>query len=70
MSMRPSTFGRFDRQAIYYREPPARRLGVILSIFFLLSLATVAALTSARAGNGEQDGARNPMVALPQSTTH
>ena len=67
MSMRPSTFGRLDREAIYYREPPARRLGVILSIFFLLSLATVAAFTSARA---EQDQARSPMVTLPQSTTH
>ena len=69
MSVRPSMFGRFGREA-YHREPPARRLAVLLSTLFLLSLAAVATLTSARAGNGERDGARSTMVALPQGTTH
>ena len=70
MSMRFSMLGKLDRNAIYDREPPARRLAVMLSTLFLLSLATVAAFTSARAGSGEQDQARSAMVTLPQSTTH
>jgi len=63
--MRHSTFGRFDRQTIYYREPPARRLGVILSSLFLLSLATVASVTSIQAGNGQQDSARVAIASMP-----
>jgi hypothetical protein len=56
MTMRAAAFGRIDREAISYREPPARRLGVILSALFLLSLSTVATLTTMQARNGEQDG--------------
>jgi hypothetical protein len=69
MTMRPSTFGRFDRDAIYYREPPARRLAVILSSLFLLSLATGASVTSIQAGNGQQDGGRVAIASMPTSTT-
>jgi hypothetical protein len=65
MSMRPSSFGRFDRRTIYYREPPARRLAVILSLIFLLSLSSVATLTSVRATGGEEDSAGVSMVDLP-----
>jgi hypothetical protein len=56
--MRSPMFARFDRQAVYYREPPARRLAVILSLLFLLSLAAVAAITTARAETVRQDPAR------------
>ena len=68
--MRTSMFVKLDRNAIQYRDTPARRLAVILSILFLLSLSTVAAVTSIRAGNGEQDAARIPIAPLPPSTTH
>ena len=70
MSMRPARFAKFDRGAIYYRNPPARRLGVILSTLFLISLATFASVTTVRARNGEQGGARSPDINLPASTTH
>jgi hypothetical protein len=66
--MRPSTFGGFDRQAIHHREPPARRLGVIVSIIFLLSLSSVATLTSVRAKAAEQYPTRASMIALPSSS--
>jgi hypothetical protein len=68
--MLPSTFGRFERQAIHYREPPARRLGVILSIVFLLSLSFVATLTSVRAKGGGQDSAGISMLALRSGSGH
>ena len=50
MSMRHS--------ANFNREPPARRIGVILSILFLASVGTVATVTGARAGAPEQADAR------------
>jgi hypothetical protein len=65
MTMRPSPFGRFDRQAVYYREPPARRLAVILSVIFLLSLSSVATLTSVRSKGVEQDSSGVSMIARP-----
>ena len=69
MSIRPAMSGKFDRKAIYYREQPARRLGVILSTLFLVSLATIASVTTVRARNGDQGGARVTIVAPPASTT-
>ena len=68
--MRFSMFGKLDRDVFYYREPPARRLGVILSTLFLLSLATIASVTTVRARNGDQDGGRVAVVASPMGTTH
>lgn len=50
------------------REPPARRIGVILSILFLASLGTVASMTSASAGAQDQSGARTAIAALPSAT--
>jgi hypothetical protein len=46
--MRGSQFSKFDRELIYYRARPARRTAVSLSILFLLGLAALAALTTAR----------------------
>ena len=66
--MRPSNFGRVDRQAVYYREPPARRLAEILSLIFLLSLSSVATLTSVRDKGSEQVSAGVSMIALPSGT--
>jgi hypothetical protein len=68
--MRPAMFGKFESEAVYYRERPARRLGVILSTLFLLSLAAVASITSMRASNRAQDGAPVASVALPAAATH
>jgi len=70
MSMRPSIFGRFDRETIHYREAPARRFAVILATLFLLSLAAVAAATSLRAGNGGHDVAPIAGATLATSATH
>ena len=53
--------------ATFNREPPARRIGVILSILFLASLGTVASMTSARAGNPEQADAPTAVAALPSA---
>ena len=60
MSMRPS--------ASLNREPPARRIGVIVSILFLASLGTVASMTSARAGGPEQADAPIAGTASPSAT--
>jgi hypothetical protein len=68
MSMRHATFGGFDSQTIHGREQPARRLGVIVSIIFLLSLSSVATLTSVRAKAAEHDSTRASMIALPSSS--
>ena len=51
------------------REPPARRIGVILSILFLASLGTVATITSMRSGGHEQAEARIAITALPSAST-
>jgi hypothetical protein len=67
MSMRPSLFD-LDRGALSNREPPARRIGVILSILFLTSLGTVATMTSARVGGHDQADARIGITALPSAT--
>ncbi|HEV7661409.1 MAG TPA: hypothetical protein VGO55_16340 [Allosphingosinicella sp.] len=66
--MRPSLFADLDRITLSNREPPARRIGVILSILFLASLGTVATVTSARAGGHEQAGARIAITAQPSAT--
>lgn len=60
MSMRPSSN--------FNREPPARRIGVILSILFLASLGTVASMTSTSAGAQDQGEAPTAIAALPSAT--
>lgn len=62
MSMRPSLFAGLARNTLSNREPPSRRIAVILSILFLASLGTVATLTHARADSHEQADAR---IAIP-----
>ena len=52
--MHLSPFDDLTRGTLSRREPPSRRIGVILSILFLTSLGTVATLTSTRAGAHEQ----------------
>ena len=52
--MRSSIFSRFDRNQTYYRERPARRVAEGFSLVFLLSVAFVATLTTARADAGGQ----------------
>jgi hypothetical protein len=54
MSMHHSPFDDLDRSIVSNREPRARRIGEILSILFLVSLGTVATVTSTRAGAHEQ----------------
>lgn len=65
--MRHALLGQFDGQ-VYRREP--RRLAVILSSLFLLSLSAVATLTTVGARNGAQDAARMPIVAISPNTAH
>ncbi|MBV9883360.1 MAG: hypothetical protein JO276_10160 [Sphingomonadaceae bacterium] len=67
--MRSSMFARFDRETIHHREPPARRLAVILSLLFLLSLAAVATVTTVRK-NGEEQSPRVAIADLSASATH
>lgn len=52
--MHLSPFDDLDRGIVSNREPRARRIGEILSILFLVSLGTVATVTSTRAGAHEQ----------------
>ena len=66
--MHLSPFDDLNRGTLSSREPPSRRIGVILSILFLTSLGTVATLTSARAGAHEQADAPIAITALPSAT--
>ena len=66
--MHLSPFDDLNRGILSSREPPSRRLGVILSILFLTSLGTVATLTSARAGAHEQADAQLAITAQPSAT--
>jgi hypothetical protein len=68
MSMHLSPFDDLDSGTLSNREPPARRIGVILSILFLASLGTVATVTNARVGGHEQADARTDIAALPSAT--
>ena len=68
--MRTPILVRLNRGATYDREPPARRLAVILSILFLLSLASVAMVTTMRAKNVEQDSARIAITDASGTATH
>lgn len=61
--MHLSPFDDLERGTLSSREPPARRIGVILSILFLASLGTVATVTNARADGSEQAGARIAITA-------
>jgi len=68
MSMRTSMFADLNRGTLSKGESPARRIGVILSILFLGSLATAATMTSARAG--DQQPADTPVTSsLPYVTS-
>jgi hypothetical protein len=62
MSMHLSPFDDLDRGTLANREPRARRIGEIISILFLVSLGTVATVTSARAD------AQFAVTAMPSST--
>ena len=48
--MHLSPFDDLNRGTFSNREPRARRIGEILSILFLVSLGTIATVTSTRAG--------------------
>jgi hypothetical protein len=67
--MRPSLLGKLDRNAIYYREPPARRRANLVSILFLLSLSGFAAVTSVQTRAGEQDDSRISIADLQAGAT-
>jgi hypothetical protein len=67
MSMHLSPFDNLNRGPLADREPPARRIGVILSILFLTSLGTIATLTGARAGAHEQADAPIAITAPPSA---
>lgn len=64
--MHLSPFDDLHRGTLSNREPPSRRIGVILSILFLTSVGMAATLTSARAGAHEQADAR---IATAQPST-
>lgn len=66
--MHLSPFDDLDSGTLANREPPSRRIGVILSILFLTSLGTAASLTSARAGAYEQAKAPIAVTASPAAT--
>jgi hypothetical protein len=68
MSMHLTPFDDLDSGTLANREPPSRRIGVILSILFLTSLGTVASVTSARAGAYEQADAPIAITASPTAT--
>ena len=51
------------------RESPARRIGEILSILYLASLGTVAAMTSVPARGHAQADAQIAVTAAPSVTT-
>jgi hypothetical protein len=68
MSMHLSPFDDLDSDTLSNREPPARRIGVVLSILFLASVGTAATLTSAHTGGSAQADARIAVTALPSAT--
>jgi hypothetical protein len=55
--VRSFVFSRFDRDRIYHRQRPARRIAEGFSLLFLLSLAAIATLTTAPAGHSEHRAA-------------
>ena len=57
-----------DTGSLPTRESPARRIGVILSIVFLVSVGMVAKVTSARASDQGQADTQVAAVALPSAT--
>ena len=65
---RQVTMRRASENVLSRRESPARRIGAIVSFLFLVSLGTVATLTSTRAGAREQVDAPVAMTALHAST--
>ena len=66
--MHLSPFDDLNRGALSRRETPARRIGEILSILFLVSLGTIATVTSTRAGAHEQADAGTTITALSSAT--
>ena len=66
--MRSCQFADLNRAILCHREPPSRRIGVILSILFLTSLGAVATLTGTPAGAAEQADAQIAITALPSVT--
>ena len=66
--MHLTPFDDLDGGSLSDRGPGARRIAEILSILFLVSLGTVATLTSARAGAHEQSDARIAITAQAAAT--
>lgn len=66
--MHHSPFDDLDRGTLASRESPARRIGVALSILFLVSVGMVAKVTNARAGGQEQAGAPTAVTSLASAT--
>lgn len=68
--MSGSVLARLSREAIHHREPPARRLAVLLSALFLLTLATVATFTTVQAQHEAEAAPRTTIAELPGAATH
>ena len=66
--MHLTPFDDLDRDILSDRGPMARRIGEIVAILFLVSLGTMASLTSARAGAHEKADARIAITASPSDT--
>ena len=64
--MRPSLYGDLDRDTCCTRETPARRIGVIVSFLFLMSLGTLVTLTSVP-GGGQVQAGQVSVAALPSA---
>ena len=62
--MSGSMLARLSREAIHHREPPARRLAVLLSTLFLLSLGAVATVTTVQARHGAEAAPRTAIADL------
>jgi len=70
--MRFSGLSRFDRDMVYYRERPARRIAERFSLLFLVTLAAIATLTTAPSDRGGDDRAPIAVSAavMPSSGAH
>jgi len=71
MNVHLSPFDKFDKLekgAVSGREPKARRIGEFLSILFLASLGTVAAVTGVRADAQMRADAPVAIAASPSPT--
>ena len=69
MTVHLSPFDEMEKGTVSGGEPCARRIGELLSILFLASLGTVAAVTGVRAEANSRADAPVVMTASPSATS-